>query len=200
MNSASGTPHDWAAAAISIWRQAAPTCRSGSQCKWAWTCCRRQTAGRIGVLVDVGLFDAHSFHSTSSSSATSMGSIVLTPCPISGFLAITVTTPLASMRINATAMNAGGLPGPCAGQGARRGPARRRRRQVRSFSETRGDRDCCDRHIASLCASFWRRQPHDGWPAGCADRFRSGRDCSSWPCRCPRQWDAAFCSAAPRPP
>ena len=53
-----------------------------------------------------------SFHSTSSSSAISMGSMVLTPWPISGFLAMMVTAPLGSMRMKATGTKAGGLPGP----------------------------------------------------------------------------------------
>src|SRR5712671_7006424 len=53
-----------------------------------------------------------SFQSTSSSSAISMGSMVFTPCPISGFFAVMVTTPSGAMRMNALGVRfAGG--GPC---------------------------------------------------------------------------------------
>ncbi len=56
--------------------------------------------------------------STSSSSAISIGSIVLTPCPTSGFLAVIVTMPFASMRMNAFGdKGGGGVPGPCANPG-----------------------------------------------------------------------------------
>src|SRR5712664_3452550 len=53
-----------------------------------------------------------SFQSTSSSSAISMGSMVLTPWPISGFFAVMVTMPSAPTRMNALGVRfAGG--GPC---------------------------------------------------------------------------------------
>jgi hypothetical protein len=51
------------------------------------------------------------FQSTSSSSAISIGSIVLTPCPISGFFATTVTTPSGVMRMNALGAKTAGAPG-----------------------------------------------------------------------------------------
>ena len=41
------------------------------------------------------------FQSTSSSSAMIIGSIVFTPCPISGFLAMIVTMPSGVMRMKA---------------------------------------------------------------------------------------------------
>jgi hypothetical protein len=43
-----------------------------------------------------------SFQSTSSSSAISMGSIVFTPWPISGFFAVMVTMPSGAIRTKAS--------------------------------------------------------------------------------------------------
>jgi hypothetical protein len=51
------------------------------------------------------------FQSTSSSSAISIGSIVLTPWPISGFLATIVMTPSVVMRMYALGVNAAGACG-----------------------------------------------------------------------------------------
>ena len=108
MHSDSGTPHFCAAAAISIWRPPAPTWRSGSQF--------------IGVAVlppaickpYFGLRSAcstrTSFQSTSSSSAISMGSMVFTPWPISGFFAMIVTTPSGAMRMNEAGTSVTGGP------------------------------------------------------------------------------------------
>ena len=94
------TPHVAAAAATSIARPAAPTWRSGIQLMG------------VAVLPPAHWFSYLSvssptcstrtfFQSASSSSAMIIGSIVFTPCPISGFLAAIVTMPSGVMRMNA---------------------------------------------------------------------------------------------------
>jgi hypothetical protein len=56
-----------------------------------------------------------SAHGTSSSSAISIGSAVLMPCPISGFFEMIVTMLSGVMRMNAFGTKAtGGACGPCA--------------------------------------------------------------------------------------
>ena len=98
VSSATGTFHSAAAAASSSCRPAAPAARMGSQlvgvavlppatCAWyrdgSKSACSTRTLAQ----------------STSSSSAMSMGSMVLIPWPISGFLAVMVTRLSAVMRM-----------------------------------------------------------------------------------------------------
>ncbi len=112
-HSASGTPQRAAAAAIISCRPAAPARRSGSQL--------------IGVAIDppanCGPYALSSrlacstctwLHSTSSSSAISMGSMVRIPCPISGFLASITTLPSAVTRTKARGDSPAGCGAPCA--------------------------------------------------------------------------------------
>jgi hypothetical protein len=120
LHSDAGTFHVAAAAATSIWRPTAPARRSGSQfidvavdppatCTpyfaWSAIACSMTTA----------------LHWTSSSSATSIGSIVLTPCPTSGFFAMIVTTPSLPMRMNAFGVKASASPGASSASRARPG-------------------------------------------------------------------------------
>ena len=88
----------------SIARAAAPTRRIGSQfvgvavlppatCRWYF------------VVSSVACSMRTFFQSTSSSSAMSIGSIVFTPWPISGFFAMIVTMPSGVMRMNAFGAN-----------------------------------------------------------------------------------------------
>ena len=83
---------------MSMRRPAAPTRRIGSQFVGVAvlppaTCAWKRT-------VSSGACSTRTFfQSTSSSSAMSIGSIVLMPWPTSGFLAVIVTTPSGVMRM-----------------------------------------------------------------------------------------------------
>jgi hypothetical protein len=108
VHSDSGTPHVCAAAVTSIARAAAPTWRIGIQltgvavlppapCAWYFVVSSDACSTRTFA------------QSTSSSSAMIIGSIVFTPCPISGFLAMIVTMPSGVIRMNAFGTNSGAL-------------------------------------------------------------------------------------------
>src|SRR5438034_6996506 len=90
-HSDSGADQVCAAAATSIWRHAAPTRRSGSQLIGV-AVLPPARCGPYFVSSRSACSMRTSFQSTSNSSAMSMGKLVLTPCPISGFLAMMVTT------------------------------------------------------------------------------------------------------------
>ena len=87
---ASGTLHRRAAAVISICRPAAPTRASGPSSAVS-PCCRPRTGVRIWRDRASACSMLTCFQSTSSSSAISIGSMVLMPWPISGFFDMMVT-------------------------------------------------------------------------------------------------------------
>jgi hypothetical protein len=89
-----------AAAAISIWRPAAPTRRIGSQLVGVAVLPPARCGPYFGSSRSV-CWTFTVFQSTSSSSAINIGSAVLIPWPISGFLPMIVTEPSASIRMNA---------------------------------------------------------------------------------------------------
>jgi hypothetical protein len=96
--SPAGTFHVWAAAATKSTRPAAPTWRMGIQLTGVavlppalWALYLESSKSACSILTD--------FQSTSSSSAMSIGSMVRTPWPVSGFLAMMVTVPSALTRI-----------------------------------------------------------------------------------------------------
>ena len=98
-HSFAGTFHCCAAAATSIWRTTAPTRRSGSQ--WVGVdvlppaiCMPYFISSRSACSTRTAA------QSTSSSSATSIGRDVFTPWPISGLLAMIVTTLSGVIRMN----------------------------------------------------------------------------------------------------
>jgi hypothetical protein len=94
----SGTPHVCAAAEIIICRLAGPTWRIGSQLFGVAELSPAFCAEYFELSRSVcSIFT--SFQSTSRSSAINMGNIVPTPWPISGFLAMIVTTPSGVMRM-----------------------------------------------------------------------------------------------------
>src|SRR2546430_2543231 len=64
-----------------------------------------------------------SFQSTSSSSAMSIGSIVLMPWPISGFLAMIVTMPVGAMRMKALGTKSAAPPATPSGLASAAAPA-----------------------------------------------------------------------------
>src|SRR5580658_6558060 len=107
-HSASGTFQVWAAALTSNWRPAAPTRRIGSQLNGV---AKLPPANWSAYFVSsksvCSIFTR--FQSASSSSAISIGSMVLTPWPTSGSLAMIVTVPSASilMKLFGTCCTAG---------------------------------------------------------------------------------------------
>src|ERR1700721_2769189 len=103
----SSTPQVCAAAVTNIARAAAPTCRMGSQlvgvavlppALWA-----AYLAGLKSACSTLTLFQ-----STSSSSAISIGSMVLMPCPTSGFFATIVTVPSGAILMYVCGSGGGG--------------------------------------------------------------------------------------------
>jgi hypothetical protein len=97
VSSDAGTLQSCAAALTSIARPAAPTCRIGSQfigvAMLPPANCPKYFLSSKSACSILTLFQ-----SASSSSAMSIGSIVLTPWPTSGSLAMIVTVPSAAMR------------------------------------------------------------------------------------------------------
>jgi hypothetical protein len=103
-HSTAGTFHVCAAAPTSIARAAAPTRRRGSQ--WLGVALLPPATWLVNFTVsspDCSIFTV--VQSTSSSSAMSIGSIVLIPCPTSGFLAMIVTEPSGARRMKAFGEN-----------------------------------------------------------------------------------------------
>src|ERR1044071_344648 len=92
LHSDSGTPQVWAAAVTKSARPEAPTWRMDSQ----WVGVAVLPPALCDLYLSVSRLACSMrtfFQSTSSSSAMSIGSMVLTPCPISGFCATMVTLP-----------------------------------------------------------------------------------------------------------
>src|SRR5688572_5769830 len=103
-HSAAGTFHVCAAAPTSIARAAAPTRRSGSQ--WFGVALLPPATWPVNFTVSSPACSIFTVcQSTSSSSAMSIGSIVLIPCPTSGFLAMIVTDPSGERRMKALGEN-----------------------------------------------------------------------------------------------
>ncbi len=125
-HSDSGTFHVRAAAVTNIARAAAPTRRIGNQlvgvavlppadCPAGWPCGLKAASGPPSP---IEYFASRSpcstrtfFHSTSISSAISIGKVVFIPWPISGFFPTIVTMPSGVILMNAfgTKLAAGGL-------------------------------------------------------------------------------------------
>ncbi len=91
-SSLAGTPQALAAARTIISRPAAPTRRSGSQLSGA-AVLPPANCGAYFAPSAIACSIRTFVQSTSSSSAISIGSMVFTPWPISGFLAVIVTMP-----------------------------------------------------------------------------------------------------------
>jgi len=106
VSSPAGTLHWAAAAAINIWRAPAPICRIGIQLFGTAVLppalCWPYFASRSPCST------VTSFQSTSSSSAMIIGSVVLMPCPISGFLPMMVTLPSGAILMKAFGSSGGG--------------------------------------------------------------------------------------------
>src|SRR5688572_3113431 len=120
VSSVAGTLQRCAAAAISVWRTAAPTWRSGVQfCgveKLPAASCDPYFAWSASAISMVTLLQ-----STSSSSAMIIGSMFITPWPTSGFLLTMVTLPSAAILTKAFGCIAPPPPpGPCANRSASR--------------------------------------------------------------------------------
>jgi hypothetical protein len=123
---------------------------------------------------------------TPSSSAISIGSAVITPCPISERATMKAMLPSGSMRIQAFGANAS-APAPALSAARRRHPratatagagraAARRRRP--GASGNRGGRSGITGHVRWPPRSGWRP---GGWPCAPGCRCRSGTAPDPWP-------------------
>ena len=117
-----------------------------------------------------------------------------TPCPISEWLAMTVTDSSVPMRTKA--LGAKVVVDGCAAPAGSPAGCRVKRRvpslRQPPCSVLRNPPAEIDRSRSSLHLLRPSAGPPDGWRGGCADRSRSGRYCPSSRRRCRRRWACGF--------